>query len=114
MGICSNAYLVFGIELKVGEIIRNPTDYLIDYQDELLNNTPYQIETCGYCDDENPLYILSIKSKFLDNCIGEDLTTIEPNFLIVSQEEIDAFKKFCVKMNLPGLEPKWYLTGFIG
>ena len=145
MGYSTDANLTFGIDL--GEVYpysmldyRNNNidfeDYVAEFlgltghwrdtgykerRDALLNQCPIEIITYS---GSIPCYIIALKNRTTTAYRGSPVT-INPDSMVVTQEEITAFKEWCLKLEInraedpdePPLdlsEPSWLLFSYEG
>ena len=140
MGVSSDGILVFGFEIESDEygdggypdflIDTNGDDSTIDFDDFVLEKAGYDGHGCDYdakrkvieacpadltmhCSYDFPMYILAVRGTEIRASRGHP-TKITQEQLSISQERIDAFKKWCVSVGILHQEPEWILCSMYG
>lgn len=134
MGVSTDGILVFGFE--IGEEGDEP-DFLAEHNgdfEEFLHSVSglprwgepghsfaafrefekgFPIELVSHCSYEYPMYILAVNGTKKKASRGYP-EVISPEELIISDEKIEAFKKFCDDYGIEWQEPKWLLCSMWG
>ena len=132
MGTSTDAILVFGFALDeecegsynvpfmqgkddFGELL-----FKIDYPGHKLDYDIIQnltqecpAELVMHCSLDYPMWIMAVNHTRKEANRGYP-QEIPSDYLVVSQERIDAFKEFCDKIEVAYQEPKWLLVSFKG
>lgn len=86
-------------------------DFNWDFMRDYLKDQ--RVDMTLHCSYNYPMFILSVRGTEHRNSRGTP-TEIEVSDLKVSQEDIEALKKFCEDHDIEWQEPKWYLVSMWG
>jgi hypothetical protein len=78
---------------------------------DLMESIPCEIDC--HCSDGYPIYFIALKDKYKIALRGYG-TTIEPNFLDVTDKQKQQLKEFGEKIGVDCSNPKWRLVSYWG
>jgi hypothetical protein len=109
----------FEIYDEEGNLLKNVSrykekEYWLHFR-EFKKLHPVPVEEINYCTCDDPMYILAVPRTCIYSNRGYP-EKINPEDLIVSQEEKQALLDFCNKYcpSKEKYEPKWYLSSYYG
>jgi hypothetical protein len=110
MGVSTDAYLVFGIDL--GEEDNWDEDAhlreLTALHDDCEMDDESRVEMVDHCHHDYRMWILAVKGT-LKRAYRGSPTEIAPSALTVSAEQMSGLRAFCGEHNIEWKEPKWLL-----